>query len=157
MVGTSGAGKSTFTRKHFLPTEVLSSDNFRALVSDDENDQSATEDAFESLYFVAAKRLARGRLTVVDATNLRPQDRQGYVQLASRFHCPAVAVVLNLPENECVERNAVRADRNLPLETLRCQSATLRLHIANLSGEGFSRVYVLSTPEEIEFTRFVRI
>jgi protein phosphatase len=157
MVGISGAGKSTFTRKHFIRTQILSSDSFRGLVSDDENDQSATKDAFDSLYFIAARRLARGRLTVIDATSLRPQDREGYVQLALRFHCPAIAVVLNLPENVCLDRNRVRNDRNLQPETLRCQSETLRLHLANLEDEGFSRVYVLSTPQEIEVTRFVRV
>src|ERR1044071_3426635 len=68
LVGVSGCGKSTFARKHFVSTEVLSSDGFRALVSDDETDQTATTDAFDALYFIARRRLARGRLTVVDAT-----------------------------------------------------------------------------------------
>lgn len=157
MVGTSSSGKSTFTKKHFLRTEILSSDYFRGLVSDDENDQSATKDAFDSLYFIAAKRLARGRLTVIDATNLRPQDRQGYVQLASRFHCPAVALVLNLSEGTCLARNDSRSDRNLEPGILRQQSETLRLNLANLEHEGFSRAYLLSSPQEIEVTRFVRI
>jgi protein phosphatase len=157
MVGASGSGKSTFTKKHFLRTEILSSDYFRGLVSDDENDQSATRDAFDSLYFVAAKRLARGRLTVIDATNLRPQDRQGYVQLASRFHCPAVALVLNLPESTCLARNDSRCDRNLEPGILGQQSEMLRLNLLSLECEGFSRVYIFSSSQEIDIARFVRI
>ena len=82
LVGVSGSGKSTFARKHFLPTEVLSSDVCRGLVSDDENDQSATRDAFEVLHYVLAKRLARGLLTVVDATNVQKDARKPLVALA---------------------------------------------------------------------------
>ena len=72
LVGPSSAGKSTFAKQHFSSTEVLSSDHFRALVSDDENDQSATQDAFDLLYLVAQKRLLRKKLCLIDATNLRP-------------------------------------------------------------------------------------
>src|ERR671932_517009 len=105
MVGPSGCGKSTFARKHFKRTEVLSSDYCRGLVSDDENDQAATKDAFEVLHFVASKRLAAGKLTVVDATNVRPEARKPLVALAREYHCLPVAVVLNLPEKLCYERN----------------------------------------------------
>jgi protein phosphatase len=72
LIGPSGCGKSSFARKHFLPTEIVSSDFCRSVVSDDENDQSATGDAFDLLHTIVRKRLARGRLTVVDATNVQP-------------------------------------------------------------------------------------
>jgi predicted kinase len=98
LIGPSGSGKSTFARKHFLSTEVLSSDACRAAVSDDENNQAATKDAFEVLHFIAAKRLALGRLTVVDATNVQPEARAPLVALARKFHCLPVAIVLNMPE-----------------------------------------------------------
>src|SRR6516162_1872762 len=104
LIGASGSGKSTFARKHFLPTEVISSDYCRALVSDDENNLAATDDAFEVLHFVAAKRLAAGRLTVVDATNVKPEDREPLVELARQYHCLPVAIVLNLPERVCRAR-----------------------------------------------------
>src|SRR5262249_55778594 len=94
LVGPSGAGKSTFARRHFKPTEVLSSDFCRGLVCDDENDQAATNDAFAVLHFVAARRLAAGRLTVVDATSVRPEDRKPLVMLARQYHSLPVAVVL---------------------------------------------------------------
>src|SRR6202008_1792351 len=87
LIGPSGSGKSTFARKHFLPTEVLSSDACRGMVSDDENDQTATTDAFEVLHFVAGKRLALGRLTVIDATNVQPEARKPLVHLARQHHC----------------------------------------------------------------------
>ncbi|HRI71879.1 MAG TPA: AAA family ATPase, partial [Polyangium sp.] len=87
LVGPSGSGKSSFGRKHFKPTEVISSDVCRGLVSDDENNQSATGDAFEVLHFIAAKRLAAGKLTVIDATNVQPESRKPLVNLAREYHC----------------------------------------------------------------------
>src|ERR1700687_4616613 len=87
LIGPSGSGKSTFARKHFLPTEILSSDACRAMVSDEENNQAGTNDAFAVLHFIAAKRLALGRLTVIDATNVQPKSRKPLVALAREFHC----------------------------------------------------------------------
>src|SRR3954464_4788050 len=98
LIGPTGPGRSRLARKRFLPTEVLSSDACRGMVSDDENDQTATTDAFEVLHFVAGKRLALGRLTVVDATNVQSEARKPLVYLARQHHCLPVAVVLNLPE-----------------------------------------------------------
>src|SRR5260221_5300160 len=108
LIGPSGSGKSSFARKHFKPTEGLSSDFCRGLVSDDENDQAATNDAFEVLHYVAAKRLARGRLTVVDATNVQPEARGPLVHLAREYHCLPVAIVFDLHESVCQERNRGR-------------------------------------------------
>src|SRR5690606_20671278 len=121
LIGPSGSGKSTFARKHFLPTEVLSSDYCRGLISDDENDQAATLDALEVLHYVAAKRLARGRIVVVDATNVQPEARKPLVELARRYHCLPVAVVLNMPEDVCHERNRQRDDRNFGPHVVRQQ------------------------------------
>src|SRR5580704_4802516 len=101
LIGPSGSGKSTFARRHFLATEVLSSDACRAMVSDDENNQAVSDDAFAVLHFIAAKRLALGRLTVVDATNVQRESRRPLVELAKRYHCLPVAIVLNLPEKVC--------------------------------------------------------
>ena len=113
LIGPSGSGKSTFVREHFRPTEVLSSDACRAMVSDDENDQAVTKDAFEVLRFIAGKRLALGRLTVVDATNVQPEARKPYVELARQYHCLPVAIALNLPEAVCLERNRQRSRSEL--------------------------------------------
>src|SRR6476660_5970801 len=108
LIGPSGSGKSTFARKHFLPTEVLSSDACRAMVSDDENNQAVTAEAFALLHYIAAQRLALGRLTVIDATNVQPEARAPLVELARKYHCLPVAIVLDVPERVCHERNAGR-------------------------------------------------
>jgi protein phosphatase len=97
LIGASGCGKSSFARKHFKATEVLSSDFCRGLVSDDENDQSSSKDAFEVLHYIAAKRLAAGKLTVIDATNVQTEDRKPLLELAREYHCLPVAIALNLP------------------------------------------------------------
>src|SRR5579871_955174 len=146
LIGPSGSGKSTFARKHFLPTEVLSSDACRAAVSDDENNQVVTNDAFEVLHFVAAKRLGLGRLTVIDATNVQPEARRPLVELARRHHCLPVAVVLNLPEKLCQERNRLRDERNFGPHVVRQQIAQLRRSMRGLGREGFRQVYVLDSP-----------
>jgi protein phosphatase len=157
LIGPSGSGKSTFARKHFLPTEVLSSDACRALVSDDETDQAVTNDAFEVLHFVAARRLALGRLTVIDATNVQPEARKPLVELARRFHCLPVAVVLNLPEKVCQERNRGRDDRAFGPHVVRNQQAQLRRSLRGLGREGFRHVFVLETPEDVDAAAVERV
>src|SRR5439155_13573709 len=142
-----GAGKSTFARRHFKPTEVLSSDFCRALVRDDEADQSATRDAFAVLHFIAARRLAAGRLTVIDATNVQPEARRPLVDLARRYHCLPVAIVLDLPERVCQERNRDRPDRDFGPHVVRNQTSQLRRSLRGLRKEGFRRVFVLESPE----------
>src|ERR1700685_1157196 len=126
LVGPSGSGKSTFARTHFKPTEIISSDFCRGLVSDDENNQDATADAFDVLQFVAGKRLARGLLTVIDATNVQPEARKPLVELAREHDVLPVAIVLKLPEDICHERNKSRADRNFGPHVIRNQSMQLR-------------------------------
>jgi protein phosphatase len=150
LVGPSGSGKSTFARRCFKPTEVLSSDFCRGLVRDDESDQSATDDAFAVLHFIAARRLAAGRLTVVDATNVQPESRAPLVNLARQYHCLPVAVVLDLPEKVCQERNRTRPDRGFGPHVVRQQCQQLRRSLRGLKREGFSHVYTLSTPEEVD-------
>src|ERR1700688_2544789 len=112
LIGASGSGKSSFARKHFKPTEVLSSDYCRGLVSDDENSQAATNDAFEVLHFIAAKRLAAGKLVVVDATNVQPAARKPIIALAREYDVLPTAIVFNLPERLCQDRNRGRPDRD---------------------------------------------
>lgn len=150
MVGASGSGKSTFARKHFLASEVLSSDHCRYLVSDDENNQAATNDAFEVLHFIAAKRLAAAKLTVVDATNVQPHARKPLVELARQFHVLPVAIVLNLPERVCAGRNRVRTDRDVGPQVIHTQREELRKSLRMLEREGFRHIFVLDSPEQVE-------
>jgi protein phosphatase len=150
LIGPSGCGKSTFARKQFKPTEVMSSDGFRALVSDDENDQSSTDDAFAALHFVAARRLARGKLTVVDATNVQPEARKPLVALAREYHVLPVAIVLDLPERVCHDRNRSRPDRNFGPHVIRNQKSQLHRSLRGLGREGFRHVHVLKSQEEVD-------
>jgi protein phosphatase len=156
LVGVSGSGKSTFARRHFLPTEILSSDACRGLVSDDENNQAATPEAFAVLHFIAAKRLAAGRLTVVDATNVQPEARKPLVALAREFHVLPVAIVLDVPERVAHERNAGRSDRTFGPHVIRQQASQLHQALRGLEREGFRRVHVLHTEEEIAAAEIVR-
>ena len=157
LVGTTGSGKSSFAAKHFAPTEVLSSDFCRGLVADDENDQSATEAAFEVLHFVAGKRLAAGRIVVVDATNVQPEARKSLVALAKQHHVFAVAIVLDVPEAVCAERNAARPDRSFGPHVLRNQRFQLRRSLGNLRREGFHRNWVLHGVDEIDAAIIERV
>jgi polynucleotide kinase-phosphatase len=150
LVGVTGSGKSTFARKHFAPTQVLSSDAFRALVADDENDQSASADAFEALHFVAGKRLRAGRLTVVDATNVQPHARAGLVALAREHDVLPVAIVLNVPEDECWARTEVRPDRDFGRPVVTRQHRELRRSLSRLGREGFRQVHVLNGVSEVD-------
>lgn len=150
LVGVSGAGKSTFARKHFLPTEVVSSDFCRGLVADDDNDQRATGDAFDVLHYIAGKRLANGRLTVVDATSVQPEARKSLVQLARKHDCLAVALVLDVPPKTAAARNEAREDRNFGIRVVKQQHAQLRRGLRSMRREGFSRVHMLDSVEAVE-------
>ncbi len=149
LVGPSGCGKSSFARKHFKATEIISSDYCRALVSDDENDQAATKDAFEILHFIASKRLTAGKLVVVDATNVQPEARKSLVDLARKHHVIPVAIVLNLPRELCHERNQSRPDRQFGKHVVWNQSDQLRRSLKSLRKEGLSQVYILNSVEEV--------
>ena len=157
LIGPSGSGKSTFASKHFKPTEILSSDFCRGLVSDDETDQTATNDAFEVLRFIAAKRLAAGKLTVIDATNVQGDARKPLLALAREYHYLTVAIVFNMPTKLCQERNATRPDRDLKPYVIRQQHQQLRRSLRHLKREGFRQfLYVMSTPETVAAARVER-
>ncbi len=156
LVGPSGSGKSSFARKHFRPTETLSSDFCRGLVSDAENSQAATNDAFDVLYFIASKRLAAGKLVVIDATNVQTEARKPIIALARQYHCIPVAIVFDLPEKLCHERNRDRPDRTFGPHVVRQQSQQLRRCLRNLEREGFRRVHVLHSPEEVDAAEIER-
>ena len=150
LVGPSGCGKSTFARKHFKPTEILSSDFCRGLVSNDENDQSATKEAFELLHFILRKRLAAGHLTVIDATNVQPESRKPLVEIAREFHVMPGAIVFDLPEKLCREHNQNRPDRNFGPHVIRNQMQQMRRSLRHLEKEGFRTVHLLQSPEQVD-------
>ncbi|MFJ4918392.1 polynucleotide kinase-phosphatase [Streptomyces sp. NPDC088725] len=151
LVGATGSGKSTFARSRFKPTEVISSDFCRGLVADDENDQSASRDAFELLHYIVGKRLAAGRLTVVDATSVQAESRKQLVRLAREHDVLPVAIVLDLPEEVCAARNATRPDRaGMPRHVIRRHRSELRRSLRGLEREGFRKVHILRSEQEVE-------
>jgi len=157
LVGVSGSGKSTFAKTHFKPTETLSSDYFRGLVSDDENNQKVTPQAFDALYYVANKRLELGLLTVIDATNVQREARASVLRLAKEQNCLAVAIVLDIPERICRERNEKRDDRkDMGGHVVTRQMENLRRSVKFLQKEGFRYVYVISNEEEAANAEIIR-
>ncbi|MCH0538931.1 polynucleotide kinase-phosphatase [Streptomyces sp. MUM 203J] len=156
LIGATGSGKSTFARRHFKPTEVVSSDFCRGLVSDDENDQSATRDAFDVLHYIAGKRLAAGRLTVVDATNVQSDARRRLVRLAREHDVLPIAIVLDVPEEVCLARNTSRPDRaDMPRHVVRRHRRELHRSLRGLEREGFRKVHILRGVAEADAAEVV--
>ena len=153
LIGPSSAGKSTFAKKYFLPTEVISSDFCRALISDDENNLEVTPDAFELLHFLAAKRLKQGKLTVIDALNIRKEDRAKLVQLAKDNYALAAAIVLETPIKKLMERHGNRTDRNFGRNVLEKQYDNFRRSLKSIRREGFGYVYFTDPGQEHNIVR----
>jgi len=149
LVGASGSGKTTFAARHFAATEVLSSDTMRAIVADDANDQGASSAAFELLRTALRLRLAAGRRSVVDATSVEGWARAELLAIARRHGRPAVAIVLAMPVDICLDRNERREDRRLPPRAIRRQHRLMSDSLPHLGDEGFADVWVLATPAEV--------
>jgi len=156
LVGIAGSGKSTFAHAHFWPTEILSSDAFRGMVADDEADQSASVDAFALLHSALRLRLRRGRLAVVDATNVEEWGRRQLLDIASQERRAAVAIVLDLPVEVCLERLGSRGVRPVPPHALRRQHRELHRSLPTLTAEGFSAVYAIESATEADAARIER-
>ena len=156
LCGASGSGKSSFARRHFAATEVVSSDHCRALVGDDETDQSVTAAAFDLLHTIVDKRLEIGRLTVVDATNTRAEDRKNLLELARRWDVLATAVVFDLALDVCLHHNEQRQDRRTPPHAIKRQHDTLRRGAKALRKERFTRVYTLGSTVELDTVELAR-
>ncbi len=148
IVGASGSGKTTWARARFQASQVLSSDNFRRMVADDEGDQEATADAFQALHLIVAKRLERNRLTVVDATNLHASARLKLLKIAKRFHVQTVAVALDMPEDACLAHNGQRPERSVPAAVVKEHCREMKIALKRMDNEGFWRIYRLTSPEQ---------
>lgn len=156
LIGATGSGKSSFAARWFKPTEIVSSDRCRGLVSDDDNDQSVSADAFELVATIAGKRLKNRRLAVIDATNVRAADRKAWVELARRWHAVPVAIVLDPGLDVCVERNAARADRDFGPGVPQRMIQEIRRGLRSLDKEGFRQIWKLNSSEAIEAARIER-
>ncbi len=143
LIGPSGSGKSFLARRLFSPYEVVSSDACRAMISDSEDDQSVTPDAFELLRHIVRLRLAAGRLAVVDATNIHQSARRRNLDLAQEFGVDAIAIVLDVPAESCLAQNARRRGRVVPSRAILEQRRDLEAALPGLKAEGFSVIYRL--------------
>ena len=155
LIGASGSGKSRFAQNHFRTSEVLSSDHYRSVVGDDDRGPETTKDAFHVIETIAERRLLGRRLTVIDATNIQPDDRKQWVHLARRTHAPLTAILLDLPEGACQAQNAARGDAR-PAHVVRRQARAMRRHVRTLSREGYRRRPRIRTPEEARAAEVTR-
>jgi protein phosphatase len=151
LVGAAGSGKSTFAARHFGADEVLSSDAFRAILSGDAADQRRTRTAFSILHRDAVRRLAAGRLVVVDATNVEHHARRALVERARAAGLPAIAIVLDLPAGIVHARNAARTERVVDSSVVERHLARLAVALGDggITSEGFAAVHILGSVEEI--------
>lgn len=152
LVGAAGSGKSTLAGRLFPADSILSSDALRAEISGDAANQAVNQVVFGLLHDRADRRLAAGRLTVVDATNVSASARRPLRRLAARHDRPAIGLVLHLPAAVCLARNAARSGRVVPRSAVERQLATLADAIAcrELDAEGWAAVIVLTSPAEVD-------
>jgi predicted kinase len=157
LIGVAASGKSTFARRHFAPTEILSSDALRAVITDDPHAQAATDDAFDLLHRILAMRLRRGRLTLVDATNVEAWARAELLGVARQHRRPSVAIVLDLPLADALARNLARPEPRPPAPAVRRQHRWLTDALPDLESEGFTAVHHLRSAAEIDGARIERV
>jgi protein phosphatase len=150
LIGATGSGKSTFALKHFKPTEIISSDACRGMVGDDENNQASSADAFALARYIAGLRLKNGLLTVIDATNVQEESRKDWIKLAREYHCLPVAIILNMPEKVCTQRNALKPDRQYGAHVIPQHISQLKRSFKKLKFEGFRNIIELRSPEEAD-------
>jgi len=150
LIGATGSGKSSFAKKHFKPMEIVSSDACRGLVSDNENNQTASADAFALARYITGLRLKNGLVTVIDATNVQEEARKDWIKLAKEYHCLPVAIILNMPEKVCAQRNALRPDRNFGAHVIPQHISQLKRSFKKLKYEGFRHIIELRSPEEVD-------
>lgn len=163
LVGAAGSGKTTLAARLFAPDEILSSDAFREAVSGDAADQRATRPAFAILHREVGRRLADGRLVVVDATNVESSARRALLLRAGAANVPATALVLALPPDLVHARNATRPGRRVDPDVVdRHLARVARLLAAGdaaaagtLRGEGFAGVVILRSDDEVARLRVV--
>ena len=151
LIGAAGAGKSTFAARHFPADVILSSDAFRAEASPSGSaaDQGVTRAAFGRLHRALERRLAEGRLTVVDATNVELAARRALLARARSAGLPAIAIVVAPPGAVVRARNAGRPDRVVPADVVEHHLARIDALLAagiaeRLRLEGFAEVHVVA-------------
>lgn len=154
LIGPAGSGKSTLAARIFPSVAVLSSDAFRAQIGKGEADQSVTGAAFAALHRALDARLAARQTTIVDATSLAPAARSALLNRARAHDTTAVAIVLDLPSDLVLARNAGRADRAVPETAVRRHLAMFRaITDPVLTAEGFTVVHRLRSDADLAALR----
>ena len=147
LCGPSACGKSTFAKQHFRPTQIISSDWARALVSDDERDQRYNTQAFALVHFLVEQRLNLNRLCVVDSTALTAQARKDLLELAKRCQVPSTIIVFNVPLETCMERDEKR-ERSVGRAVVERQHQAFEQAKVVILQEGFGQVLQLQDGEQ---------
>ncbi|MFC4100785.1 polynucleotide kinase-phosphatase [Paenibacillus xanthanilyticus] len=164
LVGPSNSGKTTLLARlvregALLATETVSSDQFRMLVGDDEfidwrgrpkleadvlyaAYQLVSEQAFAALENVLEMRCRFGKLTVVDATHLYPDDRNNYIEIARRHHVPVMALALDVPEETLLARDAWR-EHPRGRQRVKQQAQLFKRALRSLKSEAFDASYIV--------------
>lgn len=156
LIGAAGSGKSTFAARWFASSEVLSSDAFREILTGDANDQRVTKAAFSIIHREVTKRLVAGRTVVVDATNVDRHARRALLARAGFANVPAVAIVLALPRELVLRRNAARLERVVDPTIVERHLERVAAVAGSLGDEGFDQVVLLRSTDDVDATEVVR-
>jgi protein phosphatase len=142
LCGPAGSGKSTFARRHFPETAIVSSDRCRAMIADDEANIRVSPEAFELFHHIIELRLRHHRLTVADSTAVLPEARRTLRQIARRSEVPVLAILFDVPEATCLRWDELRTRRVGP-PVIHRQWEGFQDALRAVSTEGFRQVVVL--------------
>ncbi len=142
-IGLPGSGKSAWFKRHNI--NPLSSDVLRALLFDDPTEQRFQDLIFSNLRsMLKARLIARRPMNYVDATNLTPHERHGWIKLAKDFGYEVQAVFFDVPVEICLERNRKR-ERVVPEDVMRRMAGKLK---APAFEEGFAKITVVRVKQK---------
>jgi predicted kinase len=142
-IGLPGSGKSSwFKRNKITP---LSSDLLRVLLFDDPTEQRFQDLIFSNLRsMLKARLIARRPTNYVDATNLSPHERNGWIKLAKDYGYEVHGVFFDVPVEVCLERNQ-RRERKVPDDAMRRMASKLKPPTFE---EGFSKITVVRVKQK---------
>ncbi len=174
LVGPSNSGKTTMLsnlveKGQILRSEIVSSDEFRILVSNvdfidwrerpkDEVDslydqyESISNEAFTMMDSMIEARCKLNKLTFVDATHLKEEERKKYISIARKHHVPIITVILNISQETLLERDEQR-DNPRGKRRIKQQYQLFKREIRYIKKEGYTAAYVIGEKESVEFIR----
>jgi protein phosphatase len=141
LCGPAGCGKSTFAAQRFLPTEIVGSDHCRALVCDDENDQTVSREAFDVFHTILEKRMRLGRFCVADSTALSSQARARLRQQSRHLGYYGCLLIFNTPTEICLQRDRQRT-RQVGEAGIQYQAGLLKQALVDAPTEGWELVHI---------------